>query len=617
MSEVGRRAIDVEGEGCSGMDARSWAVLMGILWAFTLLSTAYNLLVPPYEASDELSHIHYIHFVAAEGREPGKWRSDDGTWHLETWEAIQPPLYYWMVAGALRAMGRSEVMPATAVRNPEAGHSVFSDPEHIDASTYSAREAAWAHWMRLFSTVLGGLTVTVTFLVARLALPRRRATAALAAAFVAFNPRFLHLSATVSNDTLATVWAALGTAIALLVVRRQGSARLAIALGGVLGLGLWTKLSIMPVALGAMVALAWDPSRPMRGLEDLRRRAIHMAWAGGFALLCVGPLIWLRPDRSIGDPLGIRATYEAHRMLESSRSIASLLGDASLFAETYRTFWAEFGAMVARAPEWGMAVYAALGLVGAVGCGVLAWRERGARRVVTIGAIIVLATYAAYVQHNARVWAMQGRLLFPALPAMAFLLAGGWVAFMERVVDGLRRTEGSRRWVVLLIVGLFALNLVWLRTSVVRTWHLRSVSFMATPDSPRVEGLVLCCGGEIAQTAQVEGRLSRVDVAVHWMSEAVPSGEFELIVYPEDQPESRRVVRRAAGDVNLDGVQRFEFPPLPLSGPVRVVLRAGAGLRPGLVVEYVADPDHDPDGVLLEEGRVVDGDLRFRLHFQD
>ncbi len=67
-----------------------------ILFLYTLFAFGYSLLMPMWEAPDETAHYLVVLHLAKEGTMPTM---------DETYEAAQPPPYYWLVAQLLRLLG--------------------------------------------------------------------------------------------------------------------------------------------------------------------------------------------------------------------------------------------------------------------------------------------------------------------------------------------------------------------------------------------------------------------------------------------------------------------------------------------------------------------------------
>ena len=108
-------------------------------------------------------------------------------------------------------------------------------------------------WLRLPNVLLGALTVLLTFFAVR-TVTSDRWTPVVAAAIVATTPRFVFLSAFVTNDNLANFLGALLTLLALRFVVSPSAWRM-VLVGGAVGLLIITKLSALPLAAVLVVAV--------------------------------------------------------------------------------------------------------------------------------------------------------------------------------------------------------------------------------------------------------------------------------------------------------------------------------------------------------------------------
>jgi hypothetical protein len=106
-------------------------------------------------------------------------------------------------------------------------------------------------WLRFPNVLLGAFTVLLTAAAVRLVTDVRW-TPVVAAAVVPLTPRFLFLSAFVTNDNLANLLGALLMFFALWFVLRPTAGRMAL-LGGTVGLLVITKLSALPLAIVIVV----------------------------------------------------------------------------------------------------------------------------------------------------------------------------------------------------------------------------------------------------------------------------------------------------------------------------------------------------------------------------
>ncbi len=351
----------------------------------------------------------------------------------------------------------------------------------------------------------------------------------LAAALVAFNPQFLFVSALVTNDALLV---ALSAALLWLAVRRPaiGSIGLgtrgvgfgepssaqapspqppaplwkvkgqplihAIAIGSVLGLALITKQSaiiLAPVAALSVLerSIATERSRSggARWLALSPRHLVTLSVCAGVALLVCG-WWYARNLRLYGDLFGL-AAFQAEFATQPFDA-ASPAAWASALGQLHDSFWARFGWMNVRPPAWtiwcfgGVEAAAIAGwlwrltddqtTIGAEGAGGAQKRSFGlssfvlglglwwpllALPLLALGWIVSFALTAGLV-------AWQGRLLFPALPAIAILLAWGLTALGSRrlaVGSPQHRLLATGYW--LLATG-YCLVALWLPFGVIR-----------------------------------------------------------------------------------------------------------------------------------------------------
>lgn len=391
------------------------------LIAFTLLALAFNTLTPLGEAPDEVSHFSYVRHVATTWRLPQPQGAVFG-------EVFQPPLYYFLAA-PLTAWQAPEPLPVEAnadwiLGDPYRGFNVLTQ---LPAARWpwQGEALAW-HLARGLSTLLGLVTLVATAGIARQTFPDRPWMAVAAAGFVAFLPQFAFLSGALNNDALATALGALvlWQLARLLTGSREGWQGWAL-LGLLGGLGVWTKASgwvfAGTVGVGALVAAR------RAGGEAWRRTVTPLAatWA-----MVVAP--WLLWNRSqYGDPLG----WGLMRQVTDARTVPLTAGETWEVARgAYRSFWAGFGgAAHLHFPPPVQTVTAALVVLAGFGL-VRLWKRRGALRPATRLLVPMWLLHLGLVILALAQWtrtvlgAGQGRLLFPALPAIAVLLSGGWLA---------------------------------------------------------------------------------------------------------------------------------------------------------------------------------------------
>ena len=152
---------------------------------------------------------------------PARWAFEDSAGPLTAYEALQPPLYGWLM-----------VPVSLAAR-----------------SSGLADEVLWLRWV---SCAIGSLAIPLAFLVGR-SVFRSDSVALGCAAVVAAMPEFAFDIARIGNECLGVMLFTLLTWLALEAVLKGLSYRRAAAMGIVLGLGLLTKAyflaAVPPIAL--------------------------------------------------------------------------------------------------------------------------------------------------------------------------------------------------------------------------------------------------------------------------------------------------------------------------------------------------------------------------------
>jgi 4-amino-4-deoxy-L-arabinose transferase-like glycosyltransferase len=457
--------------------------ITALLLVFLALAGLYNVVTPLGEGPDEPGHGQYVLFLAREGRLPvqcaAPCASDvPGSGH-------HPPLAYLLAAPLVSWLPHEE----RQIDLPGNRRFSWAGGDQPNAVGHGTREQwpwgrtvlAW-HLARLASTLAGAATVLFTYLAARavegrLATPDGRLPL-LAAALVALNPQFLFTSALISNDALL---AALAAALLWLVVgsrrptndERRLSAVVdgdalgrAATIGLVLGLALITKQSAV---LLVPIALAW-------GLASWRWDAFTSALARTGVIIGVAAAVsgwwYARNWRLYGDPLGLdlfRAEFTTQPFEPSSGGAW-----AGALAQLYASSWARFGWLNVAPPGWVDWFYALVGggaTLGLALAAVGALRARDERFVGRLWPVLALPALAfGWVLSfalTAGLVAWQGRLLFPALPALAILLAAGLVWWTKGRGRSPGESGGAARLNLSLVVCL-GLLAAWLPFGVIR-----------------------------------------------------------------------------------------------------------------------------------------------------
>ncbi len=413
-------------------------LLVFLLLARLILGLAYSVVIPLGEAPDEADHHAYAAYIARQHRLP------EGAWMTQ---AKHPPLYHALAALAAGPVG----MDADFLRaNPDAGFTPEASPNyfiHTAGEGWPWHDGPLAMRLaRLISVLAGVGLVAATYALGRAIWPLQPAAALAAAAFVAFLPESLFVGAAMSNDTLAALLATM----ALWAGLRSRTYGQAILTGGLMGLGLWAKVSVAalwPVVLLAMAVRTREEAKtgdggPREATGGWRPWA-PVAAAGAVALLVAAP--WFLRNRQLyGDWLGwplVLATIDRRTGRFGPEEFAWLARGLFL------GFWGKFGGAGHIALPWPFyALWAALAGGSVLGWLRGGWRWASARPAMRNpvaagggwqGVIVLLGaplmTFAWLITYSrVALGTDQGRLLFPAIAPLALLLVGGLAHWLPR-----------------------------------------------------------------------------------------------------------------------------------------------------------------------------------------
>jgi 4-amino-4-deoxy-L-arabinose transferase-like glycosyltransferase len=259
-------------------------------------AVAWSVITPPFQVVDEPSHVAYVKQLAESGRLP----THTGTLSYEERVALQD-LHLQKVAERpqyqpISSKAQEEILEhdlQLVKHPPEAGHEyagvAASQPPlyyALEAIPYSIGAGGTLldrlALMRLLSAFMGGLTALFTFLFLRELLPRVPWAWAVGGLGVGLAPLLGFMSGGVNPDALLyAVSAALFYCLAR-GFRRGLTRRGALALGGVIAVGLATKLNFVGLTPGALLGLIVLSVRSARSLG--RAAYVSLAFALALAL---------------------------------------------------------------------------------------------------------------------------------------------------------------------------------------------------------------------------------------------------------------------------------------------------------------------------------------------
>ncbi|MGD8996649.1 MAG: glycosyltransferase family 39 protein, partial [Anaerolineae bacterium] len=234
------------------------ALLLTILALFVLLSATYSVIVPPFEASDELWHYPMVKTIADSWSLPVQDPADVGPWRQE---GSQPPLYYILGALATFWIDTSDMAQVRHL-NPHVDNGIATPDGNINLVIHHPEREAFpwrgtvlaVHIVRFLSILMAAAGITLTYLVVCEVLPQQPALALGATAIHAFTPMVVFIAGSVNNDNLVVPLSSLALLILLRLLRRQGRTLRELVsryllLGVVLGLAALTKASSLALTL--------------------------------------------------------------------------------------------------------------------------------------------------------------------------------------------------------------------------------------------------------------------------------------------------------------------------------------------------------------------------------
>ncbi len=245
---------------------------------------------------------------------------------------------------------------------------------------------------------------------------------------------FLFISASVNNDNLVIL---LATAILWVLVRTLRLGWLTdswgLLLGALLGGATLSKLSGLGLLPLTAVVLIWVAAR-RKAYGALLRWALWI----GLPMLAISGWWYVRNWLLYGDPSGLNAMLDVVGRRPQPTTLRDLRGEFQGFR---MSFWAVFGSFDILAWPWVYPLYDALVAFGALGWvgWVIRRRGRWPLQVITMLSVLVawvVLVLLALIRWTSLTYASQGRLLFPAIGALAVLVAFGLAGWLPRRWQG-------------------------------------------------------------------------------------------------------------------------------------------------------------------------------------
>ena len=416
--------------------------LQWILLLYLVCGLLYAFSTPVFEAGDEIWHFGFVQHLRATGELPRQ--VFDGVDTIYAQHGSQPPLYYGLMALVTAPI---DISDAEDYRQPNP-HVARDKPDSWGNKNQTLSDPGLSQWrgagmavtvVRLLGLAFGAGTIALIHRIGTMIAPQRGAVAFVAAAITAFNPMFIFVSASVSNDTLAMLLNAALVALLLGSFRYGLTLRRSLAIGILFALSCLTKLTSLALlpAIVCVAALIWWRRRDSRSVTRFAG-VVALCW-----VLIAAPWFW-RNLQLYGEPSGMAMMANIAGPRGPAFDLATV---ASEFQHFRMSYWGLFGAgNIQLAPLF----YLALDLVtflGLAGCGflilqLLAISDFGYARyelanlATLLCALVALGMGVLFWSTQTR--AAEGRILFPLMAVISPIFAVGLVEMVWWAVFSLR-----------------------------------------------------------------------------------------------------------------------------------------------------------------------------------
>jgi hypothetical protein len=560
------------------------AGLIVVLVAFVLLSTIYSIIVPPFEASDELWHYPMVKHIADTWSLPVQDPANVGPWRQE---GSQPPLYYALGALATCWIDTSDMSEVRHL-NRNVDNGIATPDGNINLVVHRPEQEAFpwqgtvlaVHVVRFLSIAMAALGVALTYFVVRETFPRRPALALGATALHAFTPMVIFIAGSVNNDNLVVPLSSLGLLMLLRLLRpmrppteatwRQTTVRY-LSLGVVLGLAALTKASSL--ALTVLTALIVTV-RAIRRRNDGATAGWREFLTGGLAtllpVLAIAGWWYARNIRLYGDPSGLNAFIQILGKREIPATLGQLWRERHSFLAGY---WGNFGGLNVPMSPWvyqilnASLVAAGLGLIVALARSVIHTLRGGSEDgeheasespsipsrsptkevgIVSLNLRFVICILSGlgvlipWVQWARVTWSSQGRLIFAALPVWSMLLAMGLSAWWPRRLQIAPNVQVAPL-VALLSIFLLGLSaaapFVWIQPAYALPDPLSDAEIQAIPQPTALNfgNAMRLLGYDLETETTTPG--GQVTVTLYWEAIAPTQQDHTVFVHLLDEHE--------------------------------------------------------------------------------
>ncbi len=508
-----------------------WPLLI-VLGIYLLLVTLFSWMTPPFEGPDEPQHYAYIEWLVEHNDFPPQGRASWDTPVQQ--ESSQPPLYYLLASIPARLVGvtnpRAEYRPNP---HPFLGFPLLY-PDNDNRAIHYPQDASplAGGWLALYlsrgvTASFGVLLIVSVYGLARQAVPGQRQVAWLSAFLVATIPQVIYLSGLVSNDIPVAATSTMLLWMVAALIRKGDSKWLAVGIGIAAGLSVLLKASALLMAIPVGLALLW---------LGFSRQQAWLKIARSTFLVAIGALLtagwwYVRSWIMFGSPLGL----ETHDQAPWAIIDPLLLGELGFrWIEVFRSFWLFFGWGTIKPRDEYYTIFLLLVFIALIGLAITIyrrWKSPRPRIDNTAAIFLILFTTLLVVAIFLEIWmrrvlAPYGRLMYPAIGAVALFLIIGWRAIHPKLplIPLAITLMTSILSPFLLIKPAYALP-QFLTGEEIAAISSTNWFFGQTPDQPIAELLSVTA---LEQTISPDALLP---VELCWRAIAVPEQDYTMLVH--------------------------------------------------------------------------------------
>ncbi|HEY75198.1 MAG TPA: glycosyltransferase family 39 protein [Thermoflexia bacterium] len=521
-------------------------LIRAILAIFAVLGVTYSVVVPPFEASDEVWHYPMVKYIADHWDLPVMDPNNVGPWRQE---GGQPPLYYalgaaitfWIDTSDMEQVRRLNPHVDAGVATPDGNVNLVVHNPALERFPWRGTVLA-VHLVRFLSVLMGTASVYFTYRIVREIVQDDPLLPLAAAAVHAFTPMFVFIAGSVNNDNLVVMLCGLGLWMLLRLAKEEAwTSRHALVrylvLGIVLGMAALSKTS----ALGLTVVTAVVVT-----MRAVRRRSWREFLLGGFAtllpFLAVVGWWYLRNLRLYGDLTGLNVFTQV------SGSIRPVPADlAQLWRERYSFlagYWGNFGALNVPMSPWVYTLLNALLLLSLLGLFLRLLRLPDypvslSPRSLFLALLWAALVFIPWIGWSRVTWSSQGRLVFPAISVWSFLLVLGLHSLTSGASRVIRHTSRITAVVAHLYLFLPAMLLAlavvapfaWIAPAYALPEPLGEDEVAAIPHRLGVEfgGVMRLLGYDLEADAVEPG--GRLGVTLYWEALAPTDRDHTVFVH--------------------------------------------------------------------------------------